>query len=57
MEVEGGGTQHYAKDVNKFENCGYYDKTKKKMQDLKREGRRDGGCLRHCSIANCMEQQ
>ena len=39
LEVKGGETQYYAKDVNQLEDSGYYDKTRKKKKELKKEGR------------------
>ena len=46
LEVRGGESVYHHKDVNLLEDCGYFDKTRKRMQDLIKEGRSNGGCYR-----------
>ena len=57
LEVRGGQSVYHFKDVSLVEDCGYFDKTCKRMQELKKEGRSIGGCYRECSLAECVEQQ
>ena len=43
--------------MNLLEDCGYFNKTGKRIQELKKEGRSGGGCYRECGLAECVEQQ
>ena len=57
LSLKGGQSVYLAKEIDKLGDCGYFDKTRRKMQEAKKQGRRVGGCFRSCGQAECLTQQ
>ena len=57
LTMKNGQSVYSAFEVDKLENCGYFDKTRRKMQEARKHNRTTGGCFRDCGLAECFTQQ